>query len=202
VRGEKQLPGFRREIVPRKDLGEVVYKMRAAQGSDALNLLRASALEKNIVAGKAEIREKAFRFQQFERRLPQIHASAVQQGETCFVGDNLQWDAEPGAMPEKNIRAVEQRGGLNARAIDDDLQPRPQPFPVRQESDRLLDLFLVAGDGRLDQPFLAGGEMKEPVITNERVVEVNADDEWKGHTLYFGGGLIFSISVKYCASAA
>src|SRR5271155_9788 len=80
-----------------------------------------------------------------------------------------------GAAPKKICRPGEWHGASEAGAIDMALKPLPGQLAIRQQPDSVAHRPLGADEVARHQPQLARRGEENPVVVDQRVVEIDAD---------------------------
>src|SRR5262249_52047656 len=177
VAPEQDLAAGPRHLRMAEDLGEIVDEHVASQRRDATYLLLARAFEEDMLAPQAQPRgiEEALGFHPLQRRNPQVGQRGIVVRALGFVahdGDSLGMLT---TQLQETRSTLEQRGGVDAPAVDQALQCLPQKPVGTFGQQRPLDGRLVALEGGREKPLLLGHPLERLIVTDQRIVEIDAD---------------------------
>ena len=158
-----------------QNLGQIVNEGRAAAKGDAFDLGLFGQFQKNPGAGEADFGgvEETLLFEPEEGGLVEIVALA-QERMPGFVADDAGGNSRAAAGHEKLDHSRIRRGFRHARAIDAALHFRPRVLPSGA-AQMIAHVGLVDGQIRRRQAALPRHAMKQGVVTNNRIVKINAD---------------------------
>lgn len=174
LRIEENAHGIRRKSACEKNLGQVVDEIVALGSGDALELRLFRELKKDLVRlDEVSVVVRKAQLHPFARRHMKIILRS-QKWITRLVADDADRDTVRVRPTQEFGRPGIRRGFVHARAVDVTLHFRPGIF-LADAAQMVAHRNLGLREGRRHDAPLDRDFMKQGVITNEGVVEINAN---------------------------
>lgn len=159
-----------------KSFFEVIDKVRTARFPDVSDFFRSRLAKMNVLRRQPDAMriEKTLRCEPFTRRLLQIKGRPHDR-RAGFMADDVNRQPSPDGVREKFQDAGKWLRPRHVRTVNVTLQLRPVPFPVLLPQE-VSHVVLAGGQRGGNQPAFHSDGMKQLVVANNRIIEINAED--------------------------